>query len=654
MRPQTLHRPTACLCILVPIAHLLADDWSPPNLVANPGFEEAGADGKPVGWSNYMTVTDAARSGERSLFYQNTDPKRYVLCTQRVALTPGKAYEISVWVKTEGIEGPETGATLCLEWYDADGKYLGGYYPAGFKGTSDWQQLRGVSGRVAEGAVNCSVLCYLRQGITGKAWWDDVEVRQWRQPPLDTMLLKPNYRGEVRPGIRRAEVSAKLDLQDWDLALSDVALRTEIRGRPQGSTVRSGSRRPTGAETLLRVPVEGLRPGGYDLRVSVARRSDGSELEAETWRLTVSDPADLAERRSYIDEHNRLIIDGTPFFPLGMYWGGITEEDLKVYADSPFNCLMPYGAPDQEQMDLAQQLGLKVIYTVKDIYHGSAYCPENIKTTEDERAHIEAKAKAFREHPALLAWYLNDELSQDYMPRLEAHQDWLAELDPGHPTWVVLYQVNEVQHYVRTFDAIGTDPYPIPGDKARRAGAWTQRTVEAVHGTRPVWMVPQVFNWACYRETEEEKQGLRPPTLPEMRSMTWQCLAHGARGLIYYSWFDIKRDTAAPFEEQWGHVKQVAAEVKDMVPVLLSVTPAPVFQVRERDWLHWTTRKLGKTVYLIAVSDSVRPRSAAVRLGRVPKSIRLRGSSEGIAPPGDGVLTVELEAFGVGIYEMEF
>ena len=121
---------------------------------------------------------------------------------------------------------------------------------------------------------------------------------------------------------------------------------------------------------------------------------------------------------------------------------------------------MPYGAPSKEQMDLAQQYGLKVIYSVKDIYYGSTYAPKDIQTEEDERTFIEGKAEQFRDHPALLAWYLNDELSVEYMPRLEAHQAWMEELDPDHPTWIVLYQVGQLEQYRKTFDVLGTDPTP--------------------------------------------------------------------------------------------------------------------------------------------------------------------------------------------------
>ena len=49
----------------------------------------------------------------------------------------------------------------------------------------------------------------------------------------------------------------------------------------------------------------------------------------------------------------------------------------------------------------------------------------------------------------------------------------------------------------------------------------------------PVWMVPQVFNWAAYKKSENEKAEQRQPSIDEVRSVTWQCLAEGAaNGLV--------------------------------------------------------------------------------------------------------------------------
>lgn len=648
---------------LVSATAFAADDWKPPNLARNPSFETVDAAGAPADWGGdpavYSTVTSPTHQSARALQWVNADPKRYVLCSQTVPLKPGRAYEVRVWVKTENVQGEETGATICLEWADAKGKWIGGHYPEGVKGTSDWQQIRSISPPVPKEAAACTVTCYVRQGMTGKAWWDGVEVRQWRRPALETMLVSPNYRGQIGPHSRRINLRVATFLEDYDLQPRDVALRADILAVPDGRRVLQERRQGDVPGMVFDVPGS-LPPGKYELRVTLERKTDGREIGADSWRLRVLAPGE-ASQVSAIDAHNRLIVAGRPFFPLGMYWGGITEEELRIYAQSAFNCLMPYGAPDQAQMDLAQKLGLKVIYSVKDIYYGSAYCPADIKTAEDERRFIAAKAQAFRRHPALLAWYLNDELSPEYVDRLEAHQQWMEDLDPDHPTWAVLYQVGELSAYRRTCDAIGTDPYPIPGSPARMAGDWARMSVAAMHDSRPVWMVPQMMNWGCYRNTEEEKRKVRPPTPEEMRSMAWQCIAHGARGLIFYSWFDLRRDQAAPFAQRWPQVQRIAQEIRDLAPVILSVEPPPAIRAPRRPWLHWATRRVGDKVYLIAVNDEPRSHRLAVNLGRAPRSVALRGAKDPVAsrpgptrPSSARWLTVELPPFGVNVYEVVF
>ncbi len=627
------------------------------NVVQNPGFEQVGADGVSSHWranmNFYTVVTEPVRSGSHALQWANEDPERYVLCSQEISLEPGRPYEFSVWVKTEELTGEETGATLCLEWWGADGEYLGGSHPAGVTGSSDWQQVRGISEPVPDGAVRMNVMVYVRRGMTGKAWFDDVVVRRWRGPLLQTMLLEPNYRGQITPGTETIELAAEINLADWDLEPEELVLRTQILCQEEGVVVQDAQAMPRGAHTRFSVPVEQLAPGRYEVQVTVARRVTGQELGDDSWRLHVLTPREAAARRSYIDQHNRLIRDGEPFFPLGMYWSGINETDLKVYADSEFNCLMPYGMPSKEQMDLAHNHALAVIYSVKDIYYGSTWCPPGIETLQDERAFIEDKVTAFRDHPALLAWYLNDELPLDYLDRLEAHQEWLEELDPGHPTWVVLYQVGELEQYRKTFDVIGTDPYPIPQRPVGLAAQWTRRTVDAFGGRRPVWMVPQAFNWANYRRGEA-KEGLRPPTYPELRSMAWQCIAHGAQGLIFYSFYDLQRDEVVPFDEQWGYVKDIAAEIKAWVPAILSVEPAPCFDAPDHSWLHWTTRQLGGTTILIAVSDSDTPKSAHFQLPEMPATVRSWGTDPEVSLHTGFRLPVEFEPFGVQVFEVNF
>ena len=602
------------------LAAALASAGEMPNLAANPGFEAAAAESTlPAQWSGdtnvYSRDATVARSGEASLKFQNADAGRYVLCGQPIELEAGARYEISAWVKTENIEGNESGATLCIEYRNQEGQYLGGAYPAGITGTRDWTLVQGVTQRIPEEKTGpCSLACYVRQGMTGTAWWDDVSVCRFREDPLSTVLKSPNYRNEItRDGPRDVVVFVELNLRDYGLELDDVALR--YAAYPEGADQPVLSEQMDAIRTpSFDISLRGRKfdEGANRIEVALVEKSTGETLAAETLRVTRL--AERATRTVDIDEHNRLVVDGRPFFPLGMYWSGISQEQLDLYADSAFNCLMPYGMPTQEQMDMAQARGLKVIYSVKDIYHDTTYCPDFITSRDDETPFIRGKVEAFREHPALLAWYLNDELPLSMLDRLAARRELLEELDPGHPTWVVLYQVDEVRQYLPSFHAIGTDPYPIPARPVALAGQWTRKTVDGVCGARPVWMVPQVFNWANYKKTPEEKAQHRAPTLDEMRSMAWQCIAEGANGLVFYSWFDLHKDAATPFDDQWARVKQVAAGIAALTPVLLSVEEVPAIRTSDEPWLNWTVKKHEGTVYLIAVNNAPEKHVAAFSL----------------------------------------
>jgi hypothetical protein len=269
---------------------------------------------------------------------------------------------------------------------------------------------------------------------------------------------------------------------------------------------------------------------------------------------------------------------------------------------------MPYGSPDEEGLDLLERHGLKCLYSIKDFYAGTKWAPDFIETVEDEEPEVRRTVREYRDHPALLGWYINDERPLSMVDRLEAHQQWVAAEDPNHPTWVVLYQVRDVAGYVRTFDAIGTDPYPIPSRPPAMAGEWAELTREAVGDARPIWMVPQVHNWGIYRGYEDS----RPPTLEEVRSMTWQCICEGADGLVYYSWMDLRRDETTPFEERWPEVKAVVEEVAEQIPVLLSVEPAPELAVDAPETVHWTVRTHNGTDWLFLVNGEAEPARAVV------------------------------------------
>jgi len=636
-----------------------------PNLVANPSFESPGdRSGLPDRWWGsdkvYSRSTAAARTGKASLKYANADAGVYRLCSQSVPVRAGWKCRFSVYVKTDRIAGKDSGASICLEWSDKDGKWLGGSYPHGVKGTTDWTRVEGVT-RVPSEAARFSLTCYVRKGMTGTAWFDDVELVRVSDPPMRTMLLTPVYRGRISGDPpANVRVRVRLGLRDHDLRPTQVKVAARIVAPGRKGNFGQAEIEPRDAKVFdldldLTVPVKvkKLRPGKYRLLISLIG-PDGKVLQTVGRDLVRT--SDDFKPTCRIDEHRRLIVDGKPFFPIGMYWSRINARDLKVYSDSRFNCLMPYGRPTIEEMDLAQRHGLKVIYSIKDFYAGSRWSPKDIRTAADEEAKVRATVRRFRGHPALLAWYLNDELPQSYMPRLAAHWRWTAREDPNHPAWVVLYQYREVGDYVDTFDVIGTDPYPIGRKPASMAGRWTAETHRQVGGARPMWQVPQLHNWANYGKTPAEKKAARTPTRAEVRSMAWQCICEGATGLVFYSWYDVKRNPDVSFEKQWAYLKEIAAEIDSAAPMLLSTEPAAVVKARtnpaEPRWLHWLVRSHKGRVFIFAVNNGDAKGTAAFTIDRNVRNVRTVGEDRAVKAEGNSFRDT-FEKLQVRIYEVK-
>ncbi len=97
--------------------------------------------------------------------------------------------------------------------------------------------------------------------------------------------------------------------------------------------------------------------------------------------------------------------------------------------------------------------------------------------------------------------------------------------------------------------------------------------------------------------------------------MTWQYLAAGANGIMYYS-FNTLRDFAkgADFKAKWAELKEIAAEVKSFEDVFLSAEDAPSVSgmtdaVGARAWLH------AGDAWLLVVNATRAPQRAAIALG---------------------------------------
>jgi hypothetical protein len=327
---------------------------------------------------------------------------------------------------------------------------------------------------------------------------------------------------------------------------------------------------------------------------------------------------------SYIDEHNRFILNGEPFFPLGLYVAQCSMYDQSVQLDeianSPFDTLMNYSinrcGNDAEDGDISNYLdqlelesrNLKLIFSLVKVEEGDL----NGRPLDIDI--IEHKVNTFQNRSAIISWYMQEERDPDVCEsELEAAYNKIRELDNNHPVWSVIggwsWNIDWLTRLADTTDIVGVDPYPIPGMPITLV---SQMADAAISTGKPLWLVPQIFAWP----------GERPPTRAEMRAMTYLAVNHGAKGLIYYSYSDIVG--YSDYDTRWPQIKKIAAEIDQLKSVFLST-----YQTNDTDivcnnkYIDFKLTREGNTYYLFAVNTAVNTDGDPIPISGVSFDINL-------------------------------
>ena len=118
-----------------------------------------------------------------------------------------------------------------------------------------------------------------------------------------------------------------------------------------------------------------------------------------------------------------------------MYSYDIDASDIDRYVEAPFNCIMSYRVPSNEQMDYFQRKGIRAIIGFSNYFYTLA---KQFESIDDEYDFYTNSINRLKGHPSTLAWYLHDEIPLSFMPRLLERQRLAHLLDPEHPTWGIL------------------------------------------------------------------------------------------------------------------------------------------------------------------------------------------------------------------------
>lgn len=263
-----------------------------------------------------------------------------------------------------------------------------------------------------------------------------------------------------------------------------------------------------------------------------------------------------------------LLLDERPFFPYGYYCRKTIDDPLLMMdAVRGFNMISPYWSngestfdEHQKMMDRCRDLGLKVHYQLLQGVRAIKDDPVGSEAFQKGLEAIKAEVRRFKDHEALLGWYIADEpASVDYpVEPLKIIYDAIKEIDPYHPITIVFVASDEkTEAYMDALDIIMYDHYPIPNHGPDHV------SMQAFHKYRHdkvLWFVPQAFGGGEFWK--------RDVTWRELRVMTWKAILDGARGIQFFirEGYNVlpKSPTA------WDEAARVAMEVMELAPAILS------------------------------------------------------------------------------------
>jgi len=361
-------------------------------------------------------------------------------------------------------------------------------------------------------------------------------------------------------------------------------------------------------------------------------------------------------------------------------------ESLQALQAAGFNLV--HAAATRQALDEVRAAGLRAWASLGTNLNLS-------EQAQERRAKLQETIEAVRDHPALLLWDGPDEpqyqvwgpgffdlnLPAGSEQRLQAAaacaekgrvlarglvegHAYARSLDAGHPIWInhaPRHPLATLRELAEAADIHSVDFYPVPegcghsdlpNENLSAAGQYVDRLAEAMGG-RPTWMVLQGFSW--------EEIGIRDvrrtvtyPSFAESRFLAYDCLLHGATGLLYWG-----THTLRPEASHWQALKALAAELSALSPVLTAPPAALPVQVRTLSAWHSAAlgaraslRQVGDQWYLLLVNEERYPLEVAVS-GLAPlagRSLELLYSDQRQVVAADGSFAVSLPGYVVNVY----
>ena len=372
--------------------------------------------------------------------------------------------------------------------------------------------------------------------------------------------------------------------------------------------------------------------------------------------------------RCELREDGMAIVDGKPFFPIGIYAvckrefnGHDLDRAFSGLADAGFNLAHTYGkeeAKSEEFLSAAARHGFM-------LWHGCRF-PDDWFVNRG------------RFCKNILAWYLGDDTCEHITPEEERdYNDAVKAIDPNRLTCQADNitpdsAISQYSPYVTATDVFMPEIYAVRGNAGdpsdRYCVAMTIRMMEQVRRDvarfgdgkpRACWPILQWFRgWSEWHHF---------PTRDQLFATSFAAIVHGANGILWYTYggfFQKEKNrlnegiTSTP--ERWRDITELASLIREISPALLEeggthpeveMLSGPATDPFGGASVTSLLKRHGGSMYLIAVNAAPEAVHARFRLGNA-------GAADGeVLREGrrvtcrSGALEDDFKPFGVHIYK---
>jgi len=496
---------------------------------------------------------------------------------------PGKLYRLTAWVAVDELANNKKRPGFSVGIGNAKGYSL---WACGTRvndkcevDLDGWRKLTAVTPPIP-GDANSMVLAVSVDGeAVGRVRFDDVTVESCGERAIDRFsCMAPGRAKSEGPVLFSASVC--IDRTRYPIKTLRPVLKWNGGVQPM-SFVK---------DDQLEADVEATTfPMGRNEVTLSVETADGKVLASSQIDFTRTEP-DRTPRKTKFDTHKRLLVDGKPTYPLGIYWHYSNDGDEACHdllGMSPFNFVISYAKnlKTTDELDRFHKRGIGVVSSLAHAYGWMQYRPASVTDDASAERHVERVVNMIKNHPAHWGWYLVDEPKIDKIPSVLAQYRRVKRLDPDHVAGVVTWTPNDARMLSQCCDFFGVDSYPIGELGASEVEKVFPRLYEITRecviardltkGRQPLWNVPQAFSWAGDYKNDPRYWWMRVPTREEFVSQTWQEIAGGADGFCWFIFRNVYEEWKKGNRQMFYDLCAAMENVRRLSPVLLSVDEPP-------------------------------------------------------------------------------